>query len=103
MIRLKIHGIMKARGISAYALSKGTDLSYPGVASRVGWCVRASARRYPQFALRLLRPPAGLAAPVGAVARQQQVRWPAFDCRDGHPSDCKKLQSKWRVTAGRNG
>ena len=29
MIRLKIHGIMKARGISAYALSKGTDISYP--------------------------------------------------------------------------
>jgi len=29
MVRLKIHGIMKARGISAYALSKGTDISYP--------------------------------------------------------------------------
>ena len=29
MVRLKIHGIMKARGISAYALSKGTNLSYP--------------------------------------------------------------------------
>ena len=29
MVRLKIHGIMKARGISAYALSKGTNISYP--------------------------------------------------------------------------
>ena len=29
MVRLKIHVIMKARGISAYALSKGTNLSYP--------------------------------------------------------------------------
>ena len=29
MVRLKIHGIMKARGISAYALSKGTHISYP--------------------------------------------------------------------------
>ncbi len=29
MVRLKIHAIMKARGISAYALSQGTNLSYP--------------------------------------------------------------------------
>jgi DNA-binding Xre family transcriptional regulator len=29
MVRLRIHQIMKARGISAYALSKGTSLSYP--------------------------------------------------------------------------
>jgi DNA-binding Xre family transcriptional regulator len=29
MVRLKIHQIMKARNISAYALSKGTNLSYP--------------------------------------------------------------------------
>ncbi len=29
MVRLRIHQIMKARHISAYALSKGTTLSYP--------------------------------------------------------------------------
>ena len=29
MVRLKIHQIMKARRISAYALSQGTSLAYP--------------------------------------------------------------------------
>ena len=29
MVRLRVHEIMKARNISAYALSKGTNLSYP--------------------------------------------------------------------------
>ena len=29
MVRLNIHELLKARGITAYALSKGTDLSYP--------------------------------------------------------------------------
>ena len=29
MVRLRLHQIMKARHISAYALSKGTTLSYP--------------------------------------------------------------------------
>ncbi|MES2305779.1 MAG: helix-turn-helix transcriptional regulator [Gemmatimonadota bacterium] len=29
MVRLRIHEIMKARKISAYALSKATNLSYP--------------------------------------------------------------------------
>ena len=29
MVRLRIHALMKSRGISAYALSKGTELSYP--------------------------------------------------------------------------
>jgi DNA-binding Xre family transcriptional regulator len=29
MVRLRIHQIMKLRHISAYALSKGTKLSYP--------------------------------------------------------------------------
>ena len=29
MVRLRIHEIMKARHISAYALSKGTNISYP--------------------------------------------------------------------------
>ena len=29
MVRLRIHQIMKTRGISAYALSKGANLSYP--------------------------------------------------------------------------
>jgi DNA-binding Xre family transcriptional regulator len=29
MVRLRVHQIMKARHISAYALSKGTSLSYP--------------------------------------------------------------------------
>lgn len=29
MVRLRIYEIMKARRISAYALSKGTTLSYP--------------------------------------------------------------------------
>lgn len=29
MVRMKIHSIMKARHISAYALSKGANLSYP--------------------------------------------------------------------------
>jgi DNA-binding Xre family transcriptional regulator len=29
MVRLRIHQIMKNRHISAYALSKGTSLSYP--------------------------------------------------------------------------
>ncbi len=29
MVRLKIHSIMKSRNISAYALCKGTTLSYP--------------------------------------------------------------------------
>jgi DNA-binding Xre family transcriptional regulator len=29
MVRLNIHELLKTRGISAYALSKGTDLPYP--------------------------------------------------------------------------
>jgi len=29
MVRLRIHQLMKARHISAYALSKATNLSYP--------------------------------------------------------------------------
>lgn len=29
MVRLKIHQLMKQRKITAYALSKGTKLSYP--------------------------------------------------------------------------
>jgi DNA-binding Xre family transcriptional regulator len=29
MVRLNIHELLRTRGISAYALSKGTDLSYP--------------------------------------------------------------------------
>ena len=29
MVRLNIHELLAARGISAYALSKGTDLPYP--------------------------------------------------------------------------
>ena len=29
MVRLLVHEIMKARGITAYALCKGTALSYP--------------------------------------------------------------------------
>lgn len=29
MVRLRIHQLMKVRRISAYALSKGTNLSYP--------------------------------------------------------------------------
>ena len=29
MVRLKVHELMKQRGISAYALSKGADLPYP--------------------------------------------------------------------------
>lgn len=29
MVRLRIHHIMKTRRISAYALSKGANLSYP--------------------------------------------------------------------------
>ena len=29
MVRLRIHRIMKQRKISAYALSKGTNLTYP--------------------------------------------------------------------------
>ena len=29
MVRLRIHEIMKARNISAYALHKGANLSYP--------------------------------------------------------------------------
>jgi DNA-binding Xre family transcriptional regulator len=29
MVRLRIHQIMKTRHISAYALSKGANLSYP--------------------------------------------------------------------------
>lgn len=29
MVRLRIHEIMKVRNISAYALCKGTNLSYP--------------------------------------------------------------------------
>ena len=29
MVRLRLHQIMKTRHISAYALSKGTKLSYP--------------------------------------------------------------------------
>lgn len=38
MVRLNIHELLKTRGISAYALSKGTDLSYPSAyrLSRVG-------------------------------------------------------------------
>ena len=72
MVRLKIHGIMKARGISAYALSKGTNLSYPSA-----W--RLSRRGGAFGRLRLFRPPAGLPPQVGAVAGPQQVRWPAFD------------------------
>jgi DNA-binding Xre family transcriptional regulator len=29
MVRLRVHKIMQTRNISAYALSKGTNLSYP--------------------------------------------------------------------------
>ncbi len=29
MVRLRIHQLMKTRGVSAYALSKGANLSYP--------------------------------------------------------------------------
>jgi DNA-binding Xre family transcriptional regulator len=29
MVRLKVHELMTARGISAYKLSRGTDLTYP--------------------------------------------------------------------------
>lgn len=29
MVRLQIHQLMKHRGITAYALSRGTDISYP--------------------------------------------------------------------------
>ncbi|NOT08007.1 MAG: helix-turn-helix transcriptional regulator [Gemmatimonadales bacterium] len=29
MVRLRVHKIMKARRISAYALSQGTNLGYP--------------------------------------------------------------------------
>ena len=29
MVRLRIHQIMKTRGISAYALSKGANICYP--------------------------------------------------------------------------
>ena len=29
MARLKVHELMTARGISAYKLSRGTDLTYP--------------------------------------------------------------------------
>lgn len=29
MVRLQVHKLMKERHISAYALSKGTNLSYP--------------------------------------------------------------------------
>jgi DNA-binding Xre family transcriptional regulator len=29
MVRLKVHELMTARGISAYRLSRGTDLTYP--------------------------------------------------------------------------
>lgn len=29
MVRLQIHELLTARGISAYALSRGTDLPYP--------------------------------------------------------------------------
>jgi DNA-binding Xre family transcriptional regulator len=29
MVRLKVYKLLSARGISAYALSKGTDLPYP--------------------------------------------------------------------------
>jgi DNA-binding Xre family transcriptional regulator len=29
MVRLKVHELMAARGISAYRLSRGTDLTYP--------------------------------------------------------------------------
>ncbi len=38
MVRLRIHEIMKARRITAYALSKGASLSYPTAyrLSRVG-------------------------------------------------------------------
>lgn len=38
MVRLQIHDLMKARGISAYALSRGANLSYPSAyrLSRIG-------------------------------------------------------------------
>jgi len=38
MVRLQIYHIMKARGISAYALSRGAKLSYPSAyrLSRIG-------------------------------------------------------------------
>lgn len=38
MVRLRIHQLMKDRNISAYALSKGANLSYPTAyrLSRVG-------------------------------------------------------------------
>lgn len=29
MVRLVVHDLMKKRGITAYALSRGTDLTYP--------------------------------------------------------------------------
>jgi DNA-binding Xre family transcriptional regulator len=29
MVRLKVHELMAARGITAYRLSRGTDLTYP--------------------------------------------------------------------------
>lgn len=29
MVRMKLHAVMKSRNISAYALSQGTNLSYP--------------------------------------------------------------------------
>jgi DNA-binding Xre family transcriptional regulator len=38
MVRLRIHQIMKTRNISAYALSKGANISYPSAyrLSRIG-------------------------------------------------------------------
>jgi DNA-binding Xre family transcriptional regulator len=29
MVRLRVHRLMKRRGVSAYALSRGANLSYP--------------------------------------------------------------------------
>ncbi len=29
MVRLKVHELMAARGVTAYRLSQGTDLTYP--------------------------------------------------------------------------
>ena len=57
MVRLRIHEIMKARQISAYALSKGTNLSYPSAhrLSRAGGGGRPTARRNPRSAEALAR------------------------------------------------
>lgn len=57
MVRLRIHQIMKARHISAYALSKGTNISYPSAyrlsrpeACSVGCTPRPSTHSVTSFA-----------------------------------------------------